>query len=87
VRFTGDTVLEFIVSMVLASSIFLAVLGVVFRVGIRPVLLDWIKHRNQSGNPALERRLAEMEEDIRQLKMASNLQLPAEVRASSRPRT
>ncbi len=86
-RFTGDTVLEFIVSMVLASSVFLAVLGAVFRIGIRPVLLDWIKHRNQSANPVLERRLAEMEEDIRQLKMVSNLQLPAEVRASSRPRT
>ena len=66
----------------------LVVLTAAVRFGLRPLLRDWAKLRTQGGSASLEGRLLEMEEDIRQLKAASNLQLPADsLRSPGHPRT
>lgn len=66
----------------------IVVLTVAVRFGLRPLLLDWAKLRTQGGSASLEHRLLEMEEDIRQLKSATHLQLPAdELRSSGHQRT
>lgn len=66
----------------------LVVVTVAVRFGLRPLLQDWAKLRTQGGGPTLERRLLEMEEEIRQLKARSNLQLSAEtLRSPGHPRT
>lgn len=83
-----DLLTELIVTVLLASSVLIGVIAVALRVAVRPLIADWVKMRAEGGSPGLERRLAEMEEDLRQLKAGAGLQLPAEsVRSPSRPRT
>ena len=79
---------ELIVTVLLASSVLIGVIAVALRVAVRPLIADWVKMRAEGVSPGLERRLAEMEEDLRQLKAGAGLQLPAEsVRSPSRSRT
>ncbi len=85
---TADGLAELIASMVISSALLLAVLGATLRFAIRPLLDDWFKLRAQGPGPALERRLAEMEAQIRRLEAGAALQLPAESsRAAGQPRT
>jgi hypothetical protein len=85
---TADGLAELIASMVISSALLLAVLGATLRFAIRPLLDDWFKLRGQSPGPALERRLAEMEAQLRRLEAGAGLQLPAESsRAAGQPRT
>lgn len=70
---------------VLASSIFLGALTATLRIGVRPLLEDWARLRAPPGGSPLERRLAEMEEDIRRLKARSDARLPSEPSPPSGP--
>ncbi len=64
--------------IIFTISILVAVLALAYRVAIRPLLGDVAKLRT-----GLERRLAEVEEQIRRLNAAAGLQLPVEARAPS----
>ena len=86
-RVSANEVFEFVVSMVLAGSILLATLTAALRFGVRPLLEEWAKRRFPPASADVERRLASLEDDVRQLRTASNFQLPAELRAGSWPRT
>ena len=87
-RVSANELFEFIVSMVLASSVFLGVLAVALRFSVRPLLAEWAKLRGQSGNAALEGRVAELEQEVRELKLGPNqLQLPVELRSGAHSRT
>ena len=71
-----------------AGSIFIGVLTAALRLGVKPLLADWSRGRAQLVDTGLERRVAELEEQMRQVKLVANLQLPAEdLRPVSRPRT
>jgi hypothetical protein len=84
-RFTGNEISELIVAVLLGGSVLVAVLTAALRFGVRPLLEDWAKLRAQSG--PLERRLAEVEDEVRRLKAASEPRLPAEtIRRSDAPR-
>ena len=85
---TPTEVCELIMAVGVSSSVFLAVMVLALRFAVRPLIADWAKLRGPFANAALEQRLADMEEEIRQLRAASNLQLPAEsLRAPGHPRT
>jgi hypothetical protein len=87
-RLTSNDLAELIVAILLGGSVLLAVLTAALRLGVRPLLADWAKLRVQLDTTALERRMVEMEEEIRQLKVGSSLQLPADpLRSPGRPRT
>jgi hypothetical protein len=88
VDITPTEVCELIMAVGVSSSIFLFVMVLALRFAVRPLIADWAKLRVPAGNAGLERRLDDMEEEIRQLKAASSLQLPAEpLRAPGHPRT
>jgi len=88
VHFTPDGLSELVASVVISSALLLAVLGATLRLAVRPLLEDWFKLKGQGPGPALERRLAEMEEHIRRLEAGAALQLPSEsIRSTDRPRT
>ncbi len=78
--FSGKDLLAFIVCMVFASAFFLAVLAAAVRMTVRPMLADWAKLRSQGANAALEPRVAELEEELRQLKGSTQLQVPVDLR-------
>jgi hypothetical protein len=85
---TANGLSELIVSIVLTSSLMIGVLAAALRFAVRPLLEDWAKLRSQGSGGGLDRRLAEMEADIRQLKASAGLQLPAEsLRSTGQPRT
>ncbi len=73
--------------MVIASSVFLAVLAAGVRMAVRPLLADWTKLRSQGANAALELRVAELEEELRQLKGGTQVQLPVDLRPGAHSRT
>jgi hypothetical protein len=88
VHLTADGLAELIASVVICSTIFLAVLGATLRFAVRPFIEDWFKHRGQAAGPGLERRLAEIEENIRRLEATARFQLPADsARSVGQPRT
>jgi hypothetical protein len=88
VHFTAEGLSQLVASIVVSSALLLSVFAAALRFAVRPLLEDWAKLRNQGGGTGLERRLAEMEDDIRQLKARAGLQLPAEsVRSTGQPRT
>src|SRR5277367_2325635 len=66
-HFTMDGLSEFIASLMVSSSLMIAVLAATVRFAVRPLLADWAKLKNPGNGVGLERRLAAMEEDIRQL--------------------
>ena len=74
-------------AFMVAASVLLAVLTAALRLGLRPLLEDWVRIRTQVGSTALERRVAGMEEELRQLQLHASLQLPADLRSGLRPRT
>ena len=86
-RLTPSDISEFVASSLLAGACFIGVFTLALRFGLRPLLADWSKMRGQGGNALLEHRMSEMEEEIRQLKIGANLQLPADLRSDGRPRT
>jgi hypothetical protein len=87
-KFTPTDLPDLIVTLVLTTSVLIGTIAVALRLAVRPLLADWVKFRSEAGRPPLEQRIAEMEEDIRQLKAGAGLQLPAEsLRASSHSRT
>lgn len=81
-----DHIAELIVTCVLSVSLLVAVFTAALRFGVRPLLEDWVRFRSQLGGGLLERRLTAIEDDLRQLKATSSLQLPAELRPTDRPR-
>jgi hypothetical protein len=86
-HFTMDGLSEVIASVMVSSSLMIGVLAATLRFAVRPLLADWAKLRNPGNGVGLERRLAAMEEDIRQLQTGGAPQLPAELqRASGQPR-
>jgi hypothetical protein len=91
VRFSTNDISELIMSLgagLIAVSVLIAVLTAALRFGVRPLLADWAKLRAQPGTPVLERRMVELEEEVRQLKVGPNLQLSADpLRSSGRPLT
>jgi hypothetical protein len=83
-----DGLSEFIASLMVSSSLMIAVLAATVRFAVRPLLADWAKLKNPGNGVGLERRLAAMEEDIRQLQAGGDKQLPAEsLRSTAQPRT
>jgi hypothetical protein len=81
VRFSASDITELIMSLgaaMIAGSVLLAVLTAALRFGVKPLLTDWSKGRTQMGDAALERRVAELEEEMRQVKMTASRQLPVE---------
>jgi hypothetical protein len=78
VSFTTPGVSELVAAILVGSSMLLVVLTAAVRFGLRPLLRDWAKLRTQGGSASLERQLLEMEEDIRQHKSATHLQLRAD---------
>jgi len=85
VRLTGSEIGELIAAALLGGSVLLAVLTAALRFGVRPLLEDWAKLRAQTG--PLERRLAEVEDEVRRLKAAGEPRLSAEgLRRSEPPR-
>ncbi len=87
-HFTADGLSELVASVVISSALLLAVLGATLRLAVRPLLEDWFKLKGQGPGPALERRLAEMEEHIRRLEAGGTLQLPTQsARSAGQPRT
>jgi hypothetical protein len=87
VHLTTSGISELIVSIFLSSSVLIGMLTAAFRFGLRPLIADWAKLRAAPGTEVLQRRMAELEEEVRQLRMAANLQLPAESVRSGYPRT
>jgi hypothetical protein len=91
VRFSTSDITELILSLgaaMIAASVLLAVLTGALRLGVKPLLVDWSRGRAQLGDPALERRVAELEEEMRQVKLVANLRLPSDdSRSGGRPRT
>ncbi len=71
----------------IAVSALVGMLTVAIRFGLRPLLADWAKIRNQPDVNTLARQTAEMAEEIRQLKALAALQLPAESLRTPHPRT
>jgi len=62
------------------------VLTAALRLGVKPLLTDWSRGRSQLGDAALERRVAELEEEMRQVKMLANLRLRRKLsRPAGRP--
>jgi hypothetical protein len=87
-EFTPTEVCELVMAIGVSSSIFLTVLVAALRFAVRPLISDWAKLRGYVGSDGLERRMATLEEEIRELKAAGNLQLPAEsLRSPGHPRT
>lgn len=90
-RFSVNEISELILTLgaaMIAGSVFIGVLTAALRLGVKPLLADWSRGRAQLGDAALERRVAELEEEMRQVKMVANLQLPAEdLRSGGRTRT
>jgi hypothetical protein len=85
---TADGLSEVIVSVVLSSTLLLGMVAAALRFAVRPLLEDWARLRSQGGGMGLERRLAAMEEDLRELKASAGLQLPADsLRSTGQPRT
>jgi len=85
VRLTGNELSELVAAVLIGGSVLVAVLTAALRFGVRPLLEDWAKLRAQTG--PLERRLAELEEEVRRLKAGSEPRLPAEtLRRSDAPR-
>jgi hypothetical protein len=91
VRISANEISDLIMTLgavMIAGSVLIAVLTAALRFGIRPLLADWAKLRAQPGTFTLERRMAELEEEVRQLKVGPNLQLPADpLRTGGRPLT
>jgi len=87
VHLTMDGIAEVITAVFLSSSFLIGVLTLAIRFGVRPLLADWAKLRVASGNDALTRRMTELEEEVRLLRMGANLQLPTESLQSGRQRT
>jgi hypothetical protein len=91
VKFSVTEISELILTLgaaMIAGSVFLAVLTAALRLGVKPLLADWSRGRVQLGDGALERRVAELEEEMRQVKVVASLRLPAEeLRPGGRPRT
>jgi hypothetical protein len=91
VRFSTNEISELIMSLgagLIAVSILIAALTAALRLGVRPLLADWAKLRVQPGTSVLERRMVELEEEVRQLKVGPNPQLPADpLRSGGRPLT
>jgi hypothetical protein len=87
VHLTMDGIAEVITAVFLSSSFLLGVLTLAIRFAVRPLLADWAKLRLASGNETLERRMRELEEEVRLLRMGANLQLPTESLQSGRQRT
>jgi hypothetical protein len=78
VRLSTNDISELIMSLgaaMIAGSVFIAVLAAALRLGLRPLLADWARLRLQAGPSALERRMMELEEEVRQLRVGANLQL------------
>ncbi len=90
-RFSVNDIKDLILTLgaaMIAGSVLIAVLTAALRLGVKPLLADWSKGRGQLGDGALERRVAELEEEMRQVKRVVHLQLPAEeLRSVGRPRT
>jgi hypothetical protein len=85
---TADGLAEIIASVFVSSALLLGVVAAALRFAVRPLLEDWFKLRSQGAGPGLERRLAQMEENIRRLEAGTGLQLPAEsLRSTGQPRT
>jgi hypothetical protein len=87
VHVTTTGIAEVVTAVVLSTSFLVLVLAVAMRFGVRPLLLDWAKYRGLTGNESLERRMRELEEEVRLLRMGANLQLPSETLQSGRSRT
>ena len=85
-RLSSDNIAELIVVCVLSASALIAVFTFALRFGVRPLLEDWARLRAQLSGGLLDRRLSAIEDDIRQLKASSSLQLPADLRPADRPR-
>jgi hypothetical protein len=87
-HFTMDGLSEVIASVMVSSSLMIGVLAATLRFAVRPLLADWAKLKNPGNGLGLERRLAAMEEDIRQLQTGGSKQLPAEpLRSTAQSRT
>jgi hypothetical protein len=87
-RLTSTELAQIIIATLLGGSVFLGMLTAALRFGVRPLLEDWAKIRSQLGTQALERRMLEVEEEIRLLRANAGLQLPADsFRLPDRPRT
>ncbi len=90
-RFSPNDISELILSLgaaMVAGSIFIGVLTAALRFGVRPLLTDWSRSRAQLEDTGLDRRVAELEEEMRQVKLVTGLQLPTEdLRSLIRPRT
>jgi hypothetical protein len=85
--FTAIDIEQLVTAVVVSTSLLLGVLGAALRWGVRPLIADWVNLRNQPGRAALEQRVAQMEEEIRQLKASVGLQLPADLLRAASPRT
>lgn len=86
-KFTVTDISELVVALALLSGVMLTLVTIAIRFGVRPLLADWAKLRTQGGGPSLERRVLELEEEMRQLKNGTNLQLSAESVRSGKQHT
>ena len=83
---TANGIAELVASVFVSSSILIGVLAAALRFAVRPLLADWAELRS-TPNDALVRRLTELEEEVRLLRMGANLQLPTESLQPGRQRT
>ncbi len=90
-RFSPNDISERILSLgaaMVAGSIFIGVLTAALRFGVKPLLVDWSRSRGRPEDAGLERRVAELEEEMREVKLVTGLRLPTEeFRSFIRPRT
>ena len=69
-QFDYEKLGEFLVALLIASSVLLVAVAVAWRLVVRPTMRALLEYRTAraGGDPVLSRRMAELEEEVRALK-------------------
>jgi hypothetical protein len=65
-----DTLARAVVTLIIASSFLLLAVGITWRLALKPTMQAFLDYRTMRGgaDPALSRRMAELEDEVRALK-------------------